>query len=253
MRNLNKYKGLLMAFIAVAFTFGCDTNDFDTPPVKSLDESTFITIGGLRELCPPGSTHTFTEDRVLFAVVTMDESTGNLYKNLVVQDETSAVLLRLTASSRVREGDSLRISLKGTTLQYFNSLFQIDNVDVKKLVVQETGKHKEPILVTISDLLASDFPTALQSKLIMIENVQFLAADLDKTYADAANQQTVNRTLQDGSGNIVIVRTSGFANFANVKVAEGSGTFIGIASQYNTTRQLLIRDLSEVQLNNPRF
>jgi hypothetical protein len=252
MKNLNKYKGLLLALAVALFAFGCD-DEFDTPPVKTLDESTFITIAGLRELCPPGSTVAVTEDRMLFAVVSMDESTGNLYKNLYVQDETSAVLLRLTATSRVREGDSLRISLKGTTLQYFNNLFQIDNVDVSKLVVQETGKFKEPVLVTIPELLASDFPTTLQSKLIKIENVQFIAGDLGKEYADAVNQQSVNRTLQDAGGNIVIVRTSGFASFANVKVAEGSGTFIGIASQFGTTRQLLIRKLSEVQLNEQRF
>ena len=106
---------------------------------------------------------------------------------------------------------------------------------------------------TIPDLYAADFPTRLQSVLIKLENVQFIATDTAKTYADPVNQISENRTLEDEHGNTVLVRTNGFANFAGEKVPNGKGSIIAIASQYGNDRQLIIRHLYEVKLNGPRF
>ncbi|PKP38947.1 MAG: hypothetical protein CVT98_04050 [Bacteroidetes bacterium HGW-Bacteroidetes-15] len=253
MNRLNKLAGILFAFAIVPFIISCEGSDFDTPPIKTLDENAILTISDLRALCPSGSTYTFTGDTSLFAVVTMDESTGNIYKQLYVQDADQAVELRLSAASRIFQGDSIRVNLKGSTLMYFNNQFQVDNLLITNLVVQESGHDKDPILITIPQLLATDFSTTLQSKLVKIENVQFLLTELGKTYADAVNQNAASRELQDMQGNKIIVRTSGFSSFANTKVAEGSGSIIAIVTQFGAVRQLVIRRLSEVELNGERF
>lgn len=253
MKKNNKYKILLLSAFIALLSFGCDDKDFDTPPIKTLVDSTVLTITNLRDICPSGSQHIFTGDSILFGVVTMDERSGNIYKKLYIQDNDQAVELRLTASSRILEGDSIRVNLKGSTLGYYNQQFQVDKLDIANLVVQASGLHKEPILVTIPELNASDFSTKYQSKLIRIDSVQFLSGELNKTYADAANQADASRTLQDNTGNTIIIRTSGFSSFAGAQVAQGSGSIIAIVTQYFDTRQLVIRKLSEVELEGERF
>ena len=204
-------------------------------------------------ICPPGNVYKFTEDKSFFAIITMDESSGNIYKNLYVQDSSQAVIVRLKAASRMRQGDSLRISLKGATLRYYENLFQVDSVDIKNLILQKSGLNIEPIPVTIPELKLANFSTEMQSKLIKLENVQFIATDTTKTYADPINQISENRTLVDDQGNQILVRTSGFASFAGAKVPNGSGSVIAIVSQFREDRQLVIRKLSEVDLNGERF
>ncbi|HCY00682.1 MAG TPA: hypothetical protein DG754_11135 [Bacteroidales bacterium] len=253
MKKNNKYRILLLSAIIAVLSFGCDDMEFDTPPIKTLDKNAVFTIKDLRDMCPDGSQHKFTGDSIVFGVVTMDESSGNIYKKLYIQDSKQAVELRLTASSRLLEGDSIRVNLKGSTLNYYNKQFQVDKLDIANLVLQASGLNKEPILVTIPDLEADNFPTEYQSKLIKIENVQFLSGELGETYADAANQADKSRTLQDNKGNTIIVRTSGFASFAGVQVAQGSGSITAIVTQFHETRQLVIRQLSEVELNEERF
>jgi hypothetical protein len=183
----------------------------------------------------------------------MDESTGNIYKVLYVQDEEQAVELRLTASSRINQGDSLRVNLKGATLMYYNNQFQVDNLNVQNLIVQQSDLDKDPIIVTIPELLTSNFSTTFQSKLIKIENVQFLSSELGSTFADPINQITENREIEDMAGNKIIVRTSGFASFAGSNVPEGSGSIIAIVTQFGNVRQLIVRKLSEVQMDGERF
>lgn len=253
MNRILKMAGLLIALATIPFIYGCEENDFDSPPVKTIDPNSILTISDLRAICPNGTSFTFTGDTSIYAVVSMDESSGNIYKQLYVQDAEQGVELRLTASSRIMQGDSIRVNLKGSTLMYYNNQFQVDNLEVANLVVQESGNDKEPKVVTIQQLLSSSFPTEYQSKLVKIENVQFKNDELGRTFADAINQTTENRYIQDQGGYQIIVRTSGFSSFANALVPEGSGSIIAIATQFGNTRQLIVRKLSEVQMDAERF
>lgn len=252
MNRFMKYSKILAAFAIVFFATACD-DVIDTPPVVELDPNSILTVAELREICPPGSTYRFTEDKSLFATITMDESTGNIYKQLYVQDDNHGVELRLSASSRLRQGDVVRVNLNGSLLSYYNSQFQVGDVDVRNVVFQEPNLDKEPTVVTIAELKAPGFSTNYQSKLVKLENVQFTQTELGKTYADAVNQSSQNRELEDTNGDRIIVRTSGFANFANQIIPEGNGSIIAIATQFGETRQLVIRKPSEVNFTGERF
>ncbi len=88
-------------------------------------------------------------------------------------------------------------------------------------------------MVTIPELAGGKY----NSQLIMLENVEFSAADTAKTWSDPHGLTTQNRSLMDCDNNVVVVRTSGYANFAGVSLPNGNGTFVAIASiliiQYN--------------------
>lgn len=236
------------ALLATILLFTSCEKDFDTPPVKELPVGNIITLADLRAMWVNQDIK-ITDDLSVFAVVTMDERTGNIYKESYIQDETGAIDLRLLSGGGLYEGDSVRIYLKGTVLSKYNQMLQLDSVDVDNNVVkQATLKNRTPeLLSSIAQITA-----AHQAKLIRLENVQFSSADLGQTYADAINQQSVSRILQDANGNQIIVRTSGYANFAGDTVPSLNGSFIGIVSQYNNDLQLLIRDPKELNFVNPR-
>ena len=57
----------------------------------------------------------------------------------------------------------------------------------------------------------------------------------------------MNLDIKNCTGQTTIVRSSGYANFAGTQVAQGRGSIIAIYTTYGTTKQLLIRDTSDVQ------
>jgi hypothetical protein len=141
--------------------------------------------------------------------------------------------------------------LQGGTVDDYGGLYQINNLDVGRSVVKiATGKDPEPIKVTIQEL--TDDLDKYQSMVIQLDSIQFKDYELGQTYADSVNKEDVNRDLEDCTGATIIVRTSGYANFANHTVAEGNGSFIAISGRYNQDAQLTIRTIEEVQLTVPR-
>jgi len=220
--------------------------EYDSPPLNEIPENGVISIQQLRSMAIP---HKFVGDSSIYGIVTMDEQTGNIYKNVYVQDTSGAGMnLRLLSSGGVIQGDSVRVSLIGTILTQFDGMLQLDSVDVdKNVVTQSAGHHVEPMLVSISDI-----NSGIQAQLVRLEGVEFSGMDVGGTWADGDNQASLNRTLINCTGDEVIVRTSGYANFANDVIPSNNGTLIGIVGQYNSDMQLYIRTPAEAQMNDPR-
>jgi len=250
MNTLNPFKSLmLVAFSFTLFMTSCVKDDFDTPPVKEIPVGNILTIEQLRDL-HQGTPHKFTGDTSVYAVVTMDDKNGNIYRNAYVQDNTGAIVLRTLSSGGLYQGDSVRIYLKGTVLSSYNGMLQLDSVHVdNNIIKQSTGVNVAPMVIsTISDIKSN-----MQAKLLKLENVQFVDDELGKPYADKPNLQTQNRMLEDVFGNKIIVRTSGYAAFAADTIPSGSGSLVAVLGEYSGTLQLYIRSIGEVKLDQPRL
>ena len=91
--------------------------------------------------------------------------------------------------------------------------------------------------------------------LIKLNEVQFLESEVsnDLTFANGIDKQTENRKLVDADGNELIVRTSGYARFAETLLPLGSGSVTGILTHFHDTPQLTIVSIDDLQLDNPRF
>lgn len=221
--------------------------EFDAPPGREIPAGSVISIADLRALYTGTPVH-FSNDETVYANVSADEISGNLYKNVYIQDATGAINMRLMTSGGLYAGDSLRINLEGTVLSMYNGMLQLDSVDVDNNVVkQATGKYVIPEVVSLDMIDAS-----YQAKLVRIENVQFVSSDTTSTWADAVAQTSQNRTLADCAGNLMLVRTSGYANFAGSPIPNGNGSIIAIVGQFNTDFQLYVRNLSDVSMNGVR-
>ncbi|MFN3556471.1 MAG: DUF5689 domain-containing protein [Bacteroidales bacterium] len=242
----------LMALLLILGLSACVKNDFEIPDPMVIPVGEVVSIAELRQLIAANDNKPikFTEDVSVFGVITMDGTTGNIYRGAFLQDATSAVNLRLMSPGGLFRGDSIHLNLKGTTLSFYEQMLQIDSVhtgnNVKKLA---TMVEVEPVITDILTLLTDP---SYQARVVKLEGVEFHQNELGQTFADKENLITVNRMLRDCSGNQIIVRTSGYAGFADAPIPQGNGTFVGILAQFRNDRQLFIRSLDEVQLDGER-
>ena len=242
---MKNFTQTLIIFSAVYLFYSCNKT-YDNPPVNEVPIGNVISIGDLKDEYP-GNAITIDSNYTIFGNITSEETNGNFYKEVFIQDLSGAIKLKLKASGGLYIGDSVRINVQGLTMSDYGELIQLDNVDVDQQVVKiATEKFITPYEATISQLSLSED----QSRLVKLNNVEF--SELGMTYADAVNLSTGSRTLSDCNGNIMSVRTSGYANFADDTLPSGNGSITGIFTIYNSEKQFVIRDINEVTMDSNR-
>lgn len=251
---MKKIITLSVLLAVVTFGFISCKKKFDEPPVKQANDGARISIANLKAKYSlnVNQNYRFQNDSNLYCVVTADEVSGNLYKEVYVNDATGALHLSLVNSGGLFIGDSIRINLKGIYLNDDNNLIQLDSVNIEKSVVKlASGLNPKPEVMTISQIVASTSATnVVQSRLVQINNIEF-SSPTYTTFADAIGKADVNQIIKSCSTPTLTVRTSGYANFAGSPLPTGNGSIIGIVSQYGTTMQLTIRSYNEVNMNGP--
>ncbi|WP_170228026.1 DUF5689 domain-containing protein [Vicingus serpentipes] len=245
--------GLMLTFILLA----CNKDPI-TPPLEVLEANEIISIDSVKNWYKSGNVDVNVASNIsVFGTITADEVSGNLYKEIFIQDGTGGIKLRLTSSGSFYEGEYVRVSLRGAIITRYKNMLSIDNIDPDKQIIKQGTKQSiAPEVVTIEDIttnLEGGIYSRYQGKLIQLNDVEFLCSEMCKTWADAINQGSEDRLLEDVSGNPVIVRSSGFSSFANQILPTGKGSVIAVVTQFNTTVQLVVRSLQEVNLSGARF
>jgi trimeric autotransporter adhesin len=101
-------------------------------------------------------------------------------------------------------------------------------------------------LVTISELNTNY--DKYDGEIIRLENVQFTPADTNKAFNGGVGNGTGSRNLQECStGSTVVVFTAANSDFTNLKTPTGKGYFVGKASKFGTTVQILLLDRNSFQ------
>jgi len=234
----------------------------DLPPEPARQQLTpNITLRELRQMHFPGNTEKIIEDLVAEGVVVANDSLDNFYKTIVVQDATGGISIKIDATQLYLlfpVGQKIFIRLRGCWLGDYGGLLQLgagsDKTDSlyprlisipvpliqQILIAGERGQSPAPKEVLISQLSDS-----LQNCLVRVKEVEFIAADTSRPFADALNRQSVNHVLTSCVGGSVYLRTSGFSRFASVKTPRGSGTVTGIYTVFGWEKQLVIRDTAD--------
>ena len=239
--------GWLLSGMTALLITSCH-KEIDNPPANEIPDGAQITVTDLQALYTGSPLQFVDGDTNLYCVVTADEVSGNLYKNVYVTSGGAGLNVRLVAAGGLYEGDSIRINLNGTILSEYNGMLQLDLVDVDKHIVKlATDVTVTPVDATIDQIVADP---AYQGMLVKISNVEFLNTDVGSTFADAVNLSSKNTTLLSCSGSSVIVRTSGYASFAGSTVPGGNGSVVAIVGQYNADKQLYLRRTSDINLPN---
>ena len=261
--NLKEIKMRYLVFITIigSIILSSCKKKFDEPPVKSPPAvSGYITIDSIFKkykayyvTASPKPTKLFKfENNVnLECIVTADETSGNIYKTAFVQDATGGLQVKLLNAGGLYVGDKIRINLNGVTLDDYGDMVQLDSVDIEKSVVKvNSGNPVVPVKVTFNQLLLlnGNGHTPFQSRLVVLDSVEFDLGSKDQFYADAVGKNSVDHLLINSDKKELILRSSGYANFASNKTPCGKGTMTVIVGQYNGDVQLTIRDFKEVKL-----
>ena len=271
-----KRKFFLFAIILGVLYSGCVDNDFDVPEnTLSISDEDVITIAEVMDLLGSASSVALDEsnlgetNKYVKGTIIADDASGNFFKNIVFQDATGGLSIvpdRNELNAEFPMGNTVYVKLQGLTLGYSNSLPQlgygivsgqiqrIPDVLVGDFVIAG-GKGEEitPLVVTIPDMLAN--APDYYNKLIQLEEVEFSDAFAGQPFADADNPdgpQSVNSIITDCDDNEVILRNSGFADFATQTMPFKRGSLIAVASVYNDDFQLFIRDLNDIMFDQER-
>jgi len=264
----------LFFLLVVSVSFYACKKGFDTPG-NTGDPGVVATISikDLKSRYTSGAAVAVTDDQVIEGVVICDDKSGNYYQQIAIQDATGGILLRLGSANLYNYypvGRKLFVKLKGLYLGQYNGTLQlgagIDSAYISQggvtlLAFNLFDRHiiKGPLNQPITPIVvtASQLTTSLQdryvSTLIRMEDMEFAVTDTGKSYADLG--QSGNRIVQacaaPGSNRITL-RTSNYSNFADTKVPAGNGAIVGVYSYFGSTKQLTIRDTSDVRFTNSR-
>ena len=90
----------------------------------------------------------------------------------------------------------------------------------------------------------------LLGALLKIENAEFDTRALCNVFAP--DGVSVDRQINDPtmSATSRVVRNSGFASFANQMIPAGKGDFVGVFSKFNSTYQMYINKISDLNMVN---
>jgi hypothetical protein len=258
---MKKSSFILITLTTVGITvFTACKKKFDLPAEPSdVPVSSYITIDSIKKVYAayyaasvtpqPTKAFKFQNDVALRCMVTADESSGNIYKSVFVRDGSGAIKLNLTNAGGLAVGDSIMVNLNGVIVNDYGKLIQLDSIQLEKKIRKiSTGHTITPTKVTMQQLL-SNLPK-WESKLIRLDTVEFDNGSKAQPYADAVNKASIDRIILNATGTTMIVRTSGYANFAAVPIPCGKGSIIAIAGQYNGAVQLTLRNVNEVGLSN---
>lgn len=277
MKNLNWLP--LLALVAMVVVSSCRKDEFDAPPTGGQDPNVVVnmTIKGLKDtfrdtIINDNAAVVITQDWNISGTVIADDESGNFYKTIVIDDGTAGISIRIDRSEYFREfpiGRRIFVKLKGLAIGDYAELIQLGGyIDLSDPTQPEVapipfalidtyvlpGVSSLPVIpidVTIDDLL-SDFD-AYQNRLIRLSDVEFKAGDTSKTWANATLQTAGEIFLQDcNTSDEIMVRSSGYATFANRPVPNNNGTLTAVFTVFTSTAQLLIRDTYDVVMNGVR-
>ncbi len=269
----------MLLVIVVLFT-SCK-KDFENPPASQDPAIVANTsLAAFKALhVSSGSYETISTDLIISGVVVADDRSGNLYKTLYIEDSTGGLGISLDANNLFGTypvGRRVVIKAKGLTLSdYHNTMLLgmktviggIPSVEAipsgligNYIIGGSLNNPVVPHVVTSADLTIPGSQPWLNvniGRLIQLNNYEFRALDTAATYADTSYYKNsldryINLGCAAGTSLDIDVRSSGYSNFASQLTPKGNGTIIGIYAPYNTTKQMIIRDPSDVRFTGTR-
>ncbi len=258
------------SILTIAFTtfFACVDQTFDLPPTTGVDPGlqATVTIAELKNRHLPGNIEEIDSldfggisEVIIKGTVVADDHSGNWFRSFVIQDETGGIeVIHTEADAYVfyAIGREIFIKCSGLVLSDDNNVIQLGGYIYEENGGQRMGAiinpfekiipgtdvgEPTPSMTTINALNFADINT-----LVQLEGVQFVGEDAEETYADAVGLRTLNRDIENCDGDQITLRSSGFSTFANELTPRGRFTIKAIYSVFGTTKQLFIREITDV-------
>src|SRR5574344_188340 len=275
---MKSIKYILFAAVCGLFT-SCMNGDWNDPDTSSspygnndITATNVITIAQLKtkyaSVISSGSMEQVSEDIQIKGRITGNDIAGNIYNEVALQDETGALLVCISQGGLygyLPVGQEILISLKGLYIGSYGKQPEIGTPFTNKNGSSYVSRMSRTLwndhfkIITtpdISEITATDFSSSLDmaeycGRLVTLKNVTLKEADGKAVFAPddgsvALLDNCANRTVKE-YGSSVVVRTSTYADFANMIMPTGKVNITGIATRYNNTWQILMRSANDIE------
>src|SRR5205809_469750 len=211
--SLNKRSTLPVCFVLTTFiviTISCNKK-FDEPPAYVPPDLTpTLTIAQLKAMHVTGSSETITTGDIIEGVVVANDSSGNFYKQIIIEDSTAGIAINIDDYNLYTSypvGRNVFIKLNGLIMYDDNRLIEIggskdanNNVNPIAAPLKNNyvikGTTNNPVVPTIVDI--TDLNDGYQNMLIQLDNIEFNETDTSKFYADtSASKNSVSFILKN--------------------------------------------------------
>ena len=266
MKNI---KLLLVSMLAAVFSGCMDHHDdptnytYGNPAVGEAN----TTIADLKTkyagIVSSNKAEEVQEDLVISGVIVGDDESGNIYKNLYVNDGSGTLVVGINATGLyafLPVGQKIAINCKGLYVGGYGSMAQLGALyqgkigrmpeytwkDHVKVIGQPDLSYPELVPMEIDEAWLSSANKADAAFFVKINDAEFVEADGLTQYAPEAEGDGGNGALKVGNTNIPF-RTSTYANFATNYMKMGKVDVTGLLTQYNGEWQLTVRTSRDIQ------
>jgi len=267
MKKLNLLFLMLLAFTAITFT-SCVDQDFDDLTTANVDPeiTPTHTIKQVQDLVTSSIATEITTDVIFDGIVIGDDSTGNIYKQIIIQKDSSGISFQVDMTNFYTEypvGRHIYVKCKGlyiandgdgnfeignppaspnSPVSSNNPLGRVPSALVTRYIVK--GKWGQYITPKVFALNATNIPT---NTLVKYNDVEFASAHAGIYYAASSPS---NLTIQDCAipPHELILYSSTYSTFAFTKTPYGKGSITGVYTVYSGDGELQIRSLKDVDM-----
>lgn len=270
-------KKILSILSLMIFMAGCA--EFEAPdrytPV-TMEANT--TIKAFKALYSTGPTK-IVDDIIISGVVNSSDKDGNIYRTLYIQDETGGLEVKVGKTGLYniyKEGMTLYIKAKDLVLGAYGGVvglgaastedkYETSYLDVQHMIDThifkgEVGEKIQPKVLTSG----SEVKDALLGTLVTLQGVTYSGGDnvtiggklvplttwAVSSSKNEGNALSGNQNFSFG-GTKIVVRSSGYAKFADEEVAiqeGGRANLTGILTKYYSTYQLVLLSVDGVEV-----
>lgn len=287
MRKTSYILHLAAVIAAAMLTASCFDGDWESPDMTNPpygnntlvdDADRQVTIGDLKakyaSTISSSGFKRITDDIQLRCTVIGNDIGGNIYKQIVVQDHTGALIVGINGTGLfpfLSVGQQILIDLKDLCIGGYGQQTQLGdeyNGSIGRMSTEKWQEHVK-ILPThdVSQIDTIDFYSVAQKDmtrycghLVCLRDVQIGDADGTTTIApeytvgstltySGSTKGYVHHKLGNESMDKLVLRTSTYADFAAMVIPTKPVTLYGIATRYRDTWQILIRAEEDIKVN----
>jgi len=268
---MKKVKKLLLVLVLMIMCTCTEDQEFSVPEISCIPPVLKVnaTIAEVKSIYK-GAVTQIKEELIIEGYVISSDEKGNFYRTLHFQNSPENPTDGLQLDIDIQNlhttfpiGSKIFINTKGLYIDNYNGVLKIGGlypqsnggVAVGRLssalakkalfVSCDTPVDVIPTLVKIEDLNDEMINT-----LIVFDKVEIAPNSYCLPFALPDKNTSV--LVQDCSGNTIILRNSGYADFQAELLPVGSGKLQAVLGKYNNDFQLTIRDSDDLKLDNVR-
>ncbi len=252
---------LVLAITSFAFS-SCVDKDYDDIVTANVDPNLTAThtIKQLQALAVSSVGKEITTDVIVAGVVVGDDSSGNIYKKIILQQDSSGIAISVDVSNFYTEypvGRKVFVKCKGLFIANNSGNIELGasatnpvgripaSLVSKYLVKGKWGQYITPAVYALDD------PNIPPYTLIKFNDVEFTDADAGVAYAATSGSNLYFESC-DSTIPPQILYSSNYSTFALTKTPTGKGSITGVYSLYGGAGELQIRGLKDVQMTGVR-